>query len=132
MRARHCLRDRHVQQTTDLPGPAAVNFILHVAHAIRDSITLAASGVPSHSSRRCFMMYWYMSQIMRCGARVLLPVLALTTSRPRSLALWYADPSLTVALEVAKAFAPCVEYMMMIWPSHSECPSPSPVFSRAL
>ncbi|KAI0720844.1 hypothetical protein C8T65DRAFT_692713 [Cerioporus squamosus] len=35
----------------------------------------------------------------------------------RALGLWHADRSLTVALEVAKAFAPCVEFMMMIWPS---------------
>ena len=38
----------------------------------------------------------------------------------RGLSLWYADRTLLIALEVAKAFAPCVEFMMMIWPSPSE------------
>ncbi|EJF57821.1 hypothetical protein DICSQDRAFT_182959 [Dichomitus squalens LYAD-421 SS1] len=57
---------------------------------------------PNSNSRRCFLMYWFMSQIMR------------------GLSLWYADRTLFIALEVAKAFAPCVEFMMMIWPSPSE------------
>ena len=38
----------------------------------------------------------------------------------RALTLWEADPTLLIALEVAKAFVPCVEFMMVIWPSPSE------------
>ncbi|PIL23633.1 transcription factor [Ganoderma sinense ZZ0214-1] len=61
-----------------------------------------ASSEPDRNNRRCFMMYWFMSQIMR------------------ALALWHADPSLSIALDVAKTFAPCVEYMMIIWPSRNQ------------
>ncbi|KAI1784849.1 hypothetical protein LXA43DRAFT_174761 [Ganoderma leucocontextum] len=66
-----------------------------------------AGSEPDRNNRRCFLMYWFMSQIMR------------------ALSLWHADPSLGVALDVAKTFAPCVEYMMMIWPSASTCYVPS-------
>ncbi|KAH9917688.1 uncharacterized protein BXZ73DRAFT_53282 [Epithele typhae] len=76
-----------------------MRFMLHVANDIRDMISAAVQGVSTNNSRRCFLMYWYMSQMMR------------------ALALWHADPTIIVALEVAKAFAPCVEYMMMLWPS---------------
>ncbi|KAI0739208.1 hypothetical protein C8Q80DRAFT_1112442, partial [Daedaleopsis nitida] len=79
-----------------------MNHMLQLANSFRDGQLRAAKGFPGENVRRCFLMYWFMSHIMRC------------------LSLWYADRSLTVALEVAKAFAPCVEFMMMIWPSPSQ------------
>ncbi len=76
-----------------------VTHMLNLAKAFRESQVTSAQGEPTENSRRCMLLYWFMSQIMR------------------ALGLWHADRSLTVALEVAKAFAPCVEFMMMIWPS---------------
>ncbi len=73
--------------------------MLNLAKAFRECQVISAQGEPTENSRRCMLLYWFMSQIMR------------------ALGLWHADRSLTVALEVAKAFAPCVEFMMLIWPS---------------
>ncbi|KAI0764498.1 hypothetical protein BD413DRAFT_575275 [Trametes elegans] len=54
---------------------------------------------PDDHSRRNFLMFWFMSQITR------------------ALALWDADHTLSVALEVARTFAPATEYLMLLWPS---------------
>ncbi|KAI0367720.1 hypothetical protein BV20DRAFT_981229 [Pilatotrama ljubarskyi] len=53
-------------------------------------------------SRRNFLMFWFMSQITR------------------ALKLWEADRTLTIALDVARAFAPCTEALMLLWPSPSQ------------
>ncbi|KAI0671648.1 hypothetical protein C8Q78DRAFT_1078442 [Trametes maxima] len=50
-------------------------------------------------SRRNFLMFWFMSQIIR------------------ALKLWDADHTLTIALDVARAFAPPTESLMLLWPS---------------
>ncbi|RPD53150.1 hypothetical protein L226DRAFT_534271 [Lentinus tigrinus ALCF2SS1-7] len=76
-----------------------MTHMLNLARAFRECQVISARGEPTENSRRCMLMYWFMSQMMR------------------ALGLWHADRSLMVALEVAKAFAPCVEFMMMIWPS---------------
>ncbi|TFK85475.1 hypothetical protein K466DRAFT_552028 [Polyporus arcularius HHB13444] len=76
-----------------------MTHMLNLAKAFRECQVISAQGEPTENSRRCMLLYWFMSQIMR------------------ALGLWHADRSLTVALEVAKAFAPCVEFMMLIWPS---------------
>ena len=57
-----------------------MTFLLSVANALRETIQLATQGVPSHTTRRCFMMYWYMAQMIRCVALTpLLPVLSAFT-----------------------------------------------------
>ncbi|EJF57907.1 hypothetical protein DICSQDRAFT_157117 [Dichomitus squalens LYAD-421 SS1] len=75
----------------------ALGSAQHVMQSMKDCAPSS-----NNYTRRCFMMYWYMSQMTR------------------ALSLWEADPTLLVALTVAKAFAPCVEFMMMIWPSPSQ------------
>ncbi|KAI0657039.1 hypothetical protein C8Q70DRAFT_1007912 [Cubamyces menziesii] len=50
-------------------------------------------------SRRNFLMFWFMSQITR------------------ALALYNADHTLTIALDVARNFAVATEHLMLLWPT---------------
>lgn len=42
------------------------------------------------------------------------------TSFPRCLALWEADPSLLIALDLCKTLLPWAEYQTYLWPSRGE------------
>ncbi|KAI0822889.1 hypothetical protein BC628DRAFT_1326213 [Trametes gibbosa] len=65
----------------------------YLTHCLRDP-TVDTEG----HSRRNFLMFWFISQMTR------------------ALALWEADLTLGIALDVARAFAAATEYMMRIWP----------------
>ncbi|KAJ3777956.1 hypothetical protein FB446DRAFT_715701 [Lentinula raphanica] len=49
-------------------------------------------------ARRPFFVFWFMSQVLR------------------SLRLWQCDNSLTIALDVCKAFLPPIDYLSALWP----------------
>ncbi|KAJ3785251.1 hypothetical protein GGU10DRAFT_269626 [Lentinula aff. detonsa] len=49
-------------------------------------------------ARRPFFVFWFMSQVLR------------------SLRLWQCDNSLTIALDVCKAFLPAIDYLSALWP----------------
>ncbi|KAI0349870.1 hypothetical protein OH77DRAFT_1593959 [Trametes cingulata] len=74
---------------------------LRLAMYFRHSLQNPKADANDHS-RRNFLMFWFMSQITR------------------ALKLWEADRTLTIALDVARAFAPCTEALMLLWPSPSQ------------
>ncbi|OCB87151.1 hypothetical protein A7U60_g5665 [Sanghuangporus baumii] len=53
-------------------------------------------------ARRPFFCYWFMGHLSRC------------------LQLWYADKSLTVALELAKNFLSPINYLSALWPCEEQ------------
>ncbi|KAI0676603.1 hypothetical protein C8Q78DRAFT_959911 [Trametes maxima] len=64
----------------------------YFAHCLRHPKTSIAN-----HARRNFLVAWLMSQIAR------------------ALALWEADSTLSIALDVARTFAPSTEYYMRLW-----------------
>ncbi|KIK57175.1 hypothetical protein GYMLUDRAFT_75693 [Collybiopsis luxurians FD-317 M1] len=56
----------------------------------------------NHLARRPFFVFWFSSQILR------------------ALRLWQCDNSLTIALDVCKAFLPAVDYLSALWPCQEQ------------
>ncbi|KAE9405655.1 hypothetical protein BT96DRAFT_915878 [Gymnopus androsaceus JB14] len=53
-------------------------------------------------ARRPFFVFWFMSQVLR------------------ALRLWHCDNSLTIALDVCKAFLPAIDYLNALWPCEEQ------------
>ncbi|KAK7469383.1 hypothetical protein VKT23_003858 [Stygiomarasmius scandens] len=56
----------------------------------------------NHLLHRPFFVFWFMSQIFR------------------ALSLWECDNTMTIALDVCKAFTPAVDYLSALWPCHEQ------------
>ncbi|CAE7156896.1 unnamed protein product [Rhizoctonia solani] len=52
--------------------------------------------------KRPYFVWWFMSQVSRC------------------LSLWQCDQSLYIALEVARAFLPPIDYLTCLWPCQTQ------------
>ncbi|KAJ1309633.1 hypothetical protein OPQ81_006401 [Rhizoctonia solani] len=52
--------------------------------------------------KRPYFVWWFMSQVSRC------------------LSLWQCDQSLFIALEVARAFLPPIDYLTCLWPCQTQ------------
>lgn len=52
----------------------------------------------NHLARRPFFVFWFMSQVLS------------------AMTLWQYDNSLTIALDVCKAFLPAIDYLTTLWP----------------
>ncbi|CAE6452579.1 unnamed protein product [Rhizoctonia solani] len=52
--------------------------------------------------KRPYFVWWFMSQVSRC------------------LSLWQCDQSLFIALEVARAFLPPIDYLTCLWPCQAQ------------
>lgn len=52
--------------------------------------------------KRPYFVWWFMSQVSRC------------------LSLWQCDQSLFIALDVARAFLPPIDYLTCLWPCHAQ------------
>ncbi|KDN42120.1 hypothetical protein RSAG8_06978, partial [Rhizoctonia solani AG-8 WAC10335] len=52
--------------------------------------------------KRPYFVWWFMSQVSRC------------------LSLWQCDQSLYIALEVARAFLPPIDYLTCLWPCQAQ------------
>ncbi|KAI8971146.1 hypothetical protein BD414DRAFT_226070 [Trametes punicea] len=58
--------------------------------------------VPKLDCRKPLLIYWFISHVVK------------------ALALWRADPTLTIALTASKTFVKRAEYLMMFWPSPAQ------------
>ncbi|KAH9848331.1 hypothetical protein C2E23DRAFT_739783 [Lenzites betulinus] len=100
---------RYIPEATTTTGQLfyhdkAEKWLLHqlqVANYLTHTLRNPRIDTDGHS-RRNFLMFWFISQMTR------------------ALALWEADRTLILALDVARAFAPATEYMMRIWPGPAQ------------
>ncbi|KAI0642522.1 hypothetical protein C8Q79DRAFT_916795 [Trametes meyenii] len=71
---------------------------MHVAKYFAQCLRYPKTSIATHA-RRNFLVAWLISQVTR------------------ALALWEADSTLSIALDVARMFAPSAEYYMRLWSS---------------
>ncbi|KAL1939262.1 hypothetical protein VTO73DRAFT_10065 [Trametes versicolor] len=70
---------------------------LHVAVYFTQCLRNPRATITNHA-RRNFLVAWILTQIVQ------------------ALRLWEADHTMSVALDVARTFAPCAEYYLRLWP----------------
>lgn len=89
---------------------------LHVADYFTQCLRNPRATITNHA-RRNFLVAWFLAQIVQYVAfLVTRPSLPDSLLDPSALALWEADHTMGVALDVARTFAPCAEYYMRLWP----------------
>ncbi|EIW55382.1 uncharacterized protein TRAVEDRAFT_173096 [Trametes versicolor FP-101664 SS1] len=71
---------------------------LHIANYFTECLRTPRATVTNHA-RRNFLVAWFLAQIVQ------------------GLTLWETDHTMTVALDVARTFAPCAEYYLRLWPA---------------
>ena len=72
----------------------------------------------SHLARRPFFVFWFMGQVSRYVQPFIFSqsFLKYMPHTHRALTLWECDNTLTVALDVCKAFLSPIEYLTALWP----------------
>ncbi len=92
---------------------------LHIAKYFTECLRTPRATVTNHA-RRNFLVAWFLAQIVQYvlpPASLARSLRAHTSHRRRGLALWETDHTMTVALDVARTFAPCAEYYLRLWPA---------------
>ncbi|KAK0487403.1 hypothetical protein IW261DRAFT_1447708 [Armillaria novae-zelandiae] len=91
--------------STDLTGlihrKKAEEWLTHqstVAQRYMFGLHAVTGNANNHLARRPFFVFWFMSQVLS------------------ALSLWQYDNSLTIALDVCKAFLPAIDYLTTLWP----------------
>lgn len=102
--------------------PTPVKNQLHIANYFTECLRTPRATVTNHA-RRNFLVAWFLAQIVQY---VLHPAShgrfrhAHASRRYRGLTLWETDHTMTIALDVARTFAPCAEYYLRLWPAPCE------------
>lgn len=101
----------------DTSGP--VKNQLHIANYFTECLRTPRATVTNHA-RRNFLVAWFLAQIVQCVLHLAShgrSRYAHASRRRRGLTLWETDHTMTVALDVARTFAPCAEYYLRLWPA---------------
>src|SRR5271154_4910294 len=93
-----------------------VNHQANVAKRYMDGLHTVTGLSGNVLARRPFFVFWFMGQISRYAPFLSLFGVVITKITCRALSLWDCDHSLTIALDVCKAFLPPIEYLTGLWP----------------